>query len=83
MPNLRFSPSAVGKLPQRREWAADVAGPLTHWIRWGSWRFCARCGHVRPDGRLTALSRPFVHNAAAFCSAKVSVSIYAHQYEIT
>ena len=75
MTHRRFLAGGIGKLPERRGWVADVAGPLTHWIRWGSWRFCTRCGHVRPDARLSSLEHPAVHESKVFCSGKVMVSI--------
>ena len=70
----RFGAVSIGKLPERRGWASEVAMPLIHWICWGSWRFCKRCGHVRPDARLSSLSRPAVHDVDIECSAKVMVS---------
>ena len=68
----RFVAAAVGKLPERRGWVTAVAEPLVHWIRWGSWRFCKRCGHVRPDARLSSLSRPAVNAVENDCSSKVT-----------
>ena len=66
----RFVAAAVGKLPGRRGWVTEVAEPLVHWIRWGSWRFCKRCGHARPDARLSSLTRPDVNAVENDCSNK-------------
>ena len=71
----RFVAASVGKLPERRDWVSEVAEPLVHWIRWGSWRFCSRCGRVRPDARLTSLLEPAVHEVQAECTGKVILSL--------
>ena len=79
----RFVAASVGKLPERRGWVTAVAEPLVHWIRWGSWRFCKRCGHVRPDARLSSLSRPAVNDVEIVCSGKVVFSCEEPDIEVS